>query len=557
LIAFGLALGAVGCVGATDPATEITATQAILNAHGYTDDGPAEWWWEYSTSRSTLEAGAGIKVCGNPPEPDRRCGPAEGGSESNPIALSVVASGLTPNTTYHFRACGQDTNDAGPTCANIRSLRTTPPGPAPQLRRYPYLTDVVGSSATINWATDRSSTIGALKWGRVSDGSCTRNTVTATRIAITVNGVAEYQWKARLAGLSPDTQYCYRLYLGSSPQLDLLRGDASPRFRSQLAAGSATPFSFVVFGDWGQTGASGNPDQARIMQRIAGSGARFALTTGDNAYPAGTQTSYGDLQQTGTDVSAVFGPSFWRLPGASIPIFPAIGNHGFTGSTPHRDNWPQDSAVQSSGGSYVAGPARYWYAFNAGNARFYVLEAASSPPATEYQDDYDAHWRPTSEEYQWLANDLASHPSPTLKFAFFHFPLYSDQTGEPSDTFLQGPSSLEGLLARHGVDIAFNGHAHIYQRNRDPGPAGVVSYVTGGGGADLQSIGEDGCSPIDAYGIGWSDTDNLGNSCGAAPVPSSRAQVFHFLKVAVNGTRVTVTPTNSLGGTFDVQAYDF
>src|SRR5215212_926259 len=31
------------------------------------------------------------------------------------------------------------------------------------LRRYPYLTDVVGSYATINWATDRSDTSGLLR----------------------------------------------------------------------------------------------------------------------------------------------------------------------------------------------------------------------------------------------------------------------------------------------------------------------------------------------------------------------------------------------------------
>jgi hypothetical protein len=417
---------------------------------------------------------------------------------------------------------------------------------------------VVGNSATVNWATDRSFASGALKWGTrspVTGGSCTSRSVTPTRTSIAVNGVNEYQWKARITGLGANTDFCYRAYLNGS-QIDLLRGDASPHTRSQLAVGSTTPYSFVVFGDWGETTASGNPDQARIMQRIANSGARFALTTGDNAYPSGSQTNYGDLKQTGNDVSGVFGASFWKLPGASMPIFPAIGNHGFTGSTPHLVNWPQDVAVSSSQGRYEAGPARYWYAFTAGNARFYVLEAAWSDTATDYQDDYNAHWRPTSEEYQWLANDLASHPS-ALKFAFFHYPLYSDQRAEQSDTFLQGPDSLEGLLAANGVDIAFNGHAHIYQRNLDPGPNGLVSYVTGGGGADIQSIGESGCRPIDAFGIGWSDTNNRGNACGAAPVPSSRAQVFHFLKVSVNGTQVTVTPTNSLGSTFDVRTYGF
>jgi chitodextrinase len=40
-------------------------------------------------------------------------------------------------------------------------------------------------------------------------------------------------------------------------------------------------------------------------------------------------------------------------------------------------------------------------------------------------------------------------------------------------------------------------------------------------------------------------------------VPTSAAQVYHFLKVTVNGTNVTVTPINSLGQTFDVIHHNF
>jgi Ca2+-binding RTX toxin-like protein len=118
----GVALVLCGCVVDTDPATHIRATQAQLNAHGHTTDAPAEWWWEYSTSQSTLKVGNGTKVCGNPPEPDRRCGPAQ---SANDVKLSQVVTGLTPNTTYYFRACGQDTGWQRPACGNIRSFTTT------------------------------------------------------------------------------------------------------------------------------------------------------------------------------------------------------------------------------------------------------------------------------------------------------------------------------------------------------------------------------------------------------------------------------------------------
>src|SRR6185436_1363415 len=97
-------------------------------------------------------------------------------------------------------------------------------------------------------------------------GSCTPATsVTATRTALTVNSVAEYQWKAMLT-LLPDTQYCYRITLGS---LDLLGSDASPRFQTQLPTGSSTSFSFAVIGDWGSVDSvSANQDQANVMQQI-------------------------------------------------------------------------------------------------------------------------------------------------------------------------------------------------------------------------------------------------------------------------------------------------
>ena len=55
------------------------------------------------------------------------------------------------------------------------------------------------------------------------------------------------------------------------------------------------------------------------MSQIAVSGVRFAVGTGDTAYPSGTQTNYGDLVETGPSVSTVFGPQFWTKAGASIP----------------------------------------------------------------------------------------------------------------------------------------------------------------------------------------------------------------------------------------------
>ena len=439
-----------------------------------------------------------------------------------------------------------------------------------ELRRYPYLTDVVGPYATINWATTTTSTVGSVTWGQVGVEACTANTAPAVRASITISGVTTYQWTAPLT-LTTGTQYCYRPYLGA---IDLLGSDPAPQFWTQVPTGSAQPFSFAVFGDWGLVYTDGqNIDQANLMAQLAARGPRFAFVTGDMAYPAGSQSNYGDLVQVGASTSAVFGPAFWTVVGATTPLFPSLGNHGFYRSEtnhPYLLNWPQTRAAATSGGRYLKETyccrngtiARdypsAWYAFDAGNARFYVLEATwddgNMGTVSNYQNDYNNHWEPSSPEYQWLEQDLATHPT-ALKFAFTHYPMYSDSTGQPSDTFLQGTGSLEGLLSRNGVDILFSGHAHNYQRNVPPHANSLVTYVTGGGGADLGSIGS--CSSFDAYGIGWSDTTNQGRACGAAPTPVSRGAVYHFLLVQVNGTQVTVEPVNSLGSSFDVVAYNF
>ncbi|HET9667651.1 MAG TPA: metallophosphoesterase, partial [Desertimonas sp.] len=512
---------------------------------------------------------------------DRSKGSAGGSYTVEAVDIAGLRSGRSDEapvemTTAGATAASPGTRTSG-TAAQTGSLSTA--AFSPSLRRYPYLTDVVNSAdsttgyATINWATDRSSTTAAAVWGAVAgDGSCSPTTsVAGTRTPITVNSVALYQWEANLT-LLPDQAYCYRVTLGGA---DLLGSDPSPRFRTLLPTGSTTPFSFAVLGDWGQVDeTSSNPDQANLMQRIAQSGVSFAVTTGDNAYASGSQGNYGDLVEVGPELSAIFGPQFWTVAGSSIPMYPAMGNHGFLRNDvahPHFTNWPQDRAVSESNGRYqrdtyccLLGTASLtlpstWYAFDAGRTRIYVLQAAWSDSNggvnnDPYEVDAAYQWTPSSAQYQWLQQDLAAHPN-QIKMAAFHYPLYSDQKHETSDTFLHGPDSLQGLLNQYDVKLAFNGHAHIYQRNfADPG--GTVAYLTGGGGAKTQSVAEDPCLAIDAYAIGWSNSSSTGNACGAATPPSSAAEVFHFLKVTVDGSQVTVEPINSLGQSFDVQTYD-
>jgi hypothetical protein len=426
-------------------------------------------------------------------------------------------------------------------------------GTIAQLLRYPYLTDGTSSAVVVNFATDSTAPAAAVVFGP-SGGSCATSVADASATAIVVNGKNEVQFQAHLTGLSPNTSYCYRIVQDGT---DLLSGGASPSFTTATAAADSTPYSFAVIGDWG----AGTPDEANVLAQIANSPAKFVVTVGDNAYNSETQTEYGDLLG-----GNVFAPNYWKNVGASRPVYPAQGNHGLAQSLPYLQNFPEPDVVNASGGrltqdNYCCIPpmavnrtfGSAWYAFDWGPARYYVLQAAWADGGGGYAGDFYAHWNgpvpgcaACGTELQWLQTDLVQHASTPLKLAFFHYPLYSDSPAQSSDTYLQGANRLEGLLAKNNVSVVFNGHAHIYERNRPQIPGSpMVSYVTGGGGAALGSIG---CSGFDAYAVG------MGRSCNA-PAPTSSAQVFHFLLVTVNGTSVTVTPTDSTGRTFDVQTY--
>jgi hypothetical protein len=198
-----------------------------------------------------------------------------------------------------------------------------------------------------------------------------------------------------------------------------------------------------------------------------------------------------------------------------------------------------------------------WYAFNAGPVRFYVLDASwdngNVGTSTIYGNDYDAHWALGDAERTWLESDLAHHPA-QISIAFFHFPLYTANATETTDSYLDGASSLEGLLGNAGVDFVFNGHAHIYERNAPSASGMPVSYVTGGGGAGLEPVSV--CGAPDQYSIGWTPSTSTGSKCDGGVKPASADHVYHFLLVTIDGSQVTVTPTDELGRTFDRQTYD-
>jgi len=355
-----------------------------------------------------------------------------------------------------------------------------------------------------------------------------------------------YQHSVQLTNLVPSTAYCYRVYSGTTTPGTPLLGEPQQfptTFTTLPPVGSAASFSFNVLGDWGETSLTNNSplgtyngyqdaleSQLAASARLASNPATFAVSTGDIAYSGGTPSNYGDLNHPGdglggaAEQSNVFDARYWAKVGGSLPLFATTGNHGRNNT--FFSTWPTPTNVQASAGAYgttvpypsVDGlPAgNYpsdWYAFTVANVRFYILDAdwtdlsqASSPTlgtacrngtCPTYQADRDEHWQQTSSEYQWLSHDLqgdvSARGASALRMAFFHYPLRVDQNNYTTqqDVYLQNSaanptgaaSSLEALLSASHVNLAFNGHAHLYQRNVPPAgraeAADIVSIYVG------------------------------------------------------------------------------
>jgi hypothetical protein len=184
----------------------------------------------------------------------------------------------------------------------------------------------------------------------------------------------------------------------------------------------------------------------------------------------------GDVVDNGPDkkewVEELFRPSAELL--GRVPVFPCIGNHEKDHAHYYR---------------YFSLPKpEYYYRYRYGNADFFVI-------------DTNRKVVPGTEQYRWLDQELASSTA-KWKFVYHHHPVYSSDDNDYGDTW-HGSSSLgdmkhrplAALYEKHHVDIAFNGHIHLYERTwpirgGKVNPAGGVIYVTsGGGGGKLENLG--------------------------------------------------------------------
>jgi 3',5'-cyclic AMP phosphodiesterase CpdA len=102
-----------------------------------------------------------------------------------------------------------------------------------------------------------------------------------------------------------------------------------------------------------------------------------------------------------------------------------------------------------------------YYTFARRNVRFFALDTNLLDPA----------------QLAWI-DDQLKQSREEWKVCFFHHPLYSHAGRHGGNVALR--VALEPLLLKHGVDVVFAGHDHVYERLKPQ--KGITHFVSGSAG---------------------------------------------------------------------------
>jgi 3',5'-cyclic AMP phosphodiesterase CpdA len=222
----------------------------------------------------------------------------------------------------------------------------------------------------------------------------------------------------------------------------LLLFTAGPRLVP--AQGAALPsraesVKFAVIGDNG----TGDGPQYEVGAQMNDVRKTFpfdlVIMLGDNLYG----------RQNPEDFAAKFERPYAALLGAGVQFYATLGNHDRPSNRNYR--------------GFNMDGQRY-YTYTRRNVRFFVLDSNQMDP----------------RQLDWLENAL-KEPTDEWKICYFHHPIYSDGGRHGSNVELR--VTLEPLFVKHGVDVVFAGHDHVYERTK---PQKGITYFVAGSSGELR-----------------------------------------------------------------------
>lgn len=193
---------------------------------------------------------------------------------------------------------------------------------------------------------------------------------------------------------------------------------------------------FAAIGDNG----TGERPQFEIAQQMTSARGRFpfdlVIMLGDNMYGS----------QRPADFVRKFEQPYAALLAAGVKFQAALGNH--------------DRPENVSYGPYNMNGQRY-YTYVRRNVRFFALDSTLMD----------------QKQLAWLDNSLRDARE-DWKICYFHHPLYSNAGRHGSSVDLR--LLLEPIFVRHGVNVVFSGHDHVYERIKPQ--KGIYYFVSGAAG---------------------------------------------------------------------------
>jgi predicted phosphodiesterase len=218
--------------------------------------------------------------------------------------------------------------------------------------------------------------------------------------------------------------------------LAIVAASAWPFRAQESPAHAADALRFAVIGDNG----TGDHYEYEVAQQMIASHQRFpfelVLMLGDNIYGG----------QSPKDFVQKFEAPYRPLLEAGVRFYASLGNH---------DN--QSNRLYQP---FNMDGERY-YTFARKNVRFFVLDS-------DYVDPRQLAW----------VDEALRRSRDDWKICYFHHPLYSDGGRHGSQVDLR--VLLEPLFVKHGVNVVFSGHDHVYERLKPQ--RGIQYFVSGAAG---------------------------------------------------------------------------
>jgi len=347
-----------------------------------------------------------------------------------------------------------------------------------------------------------------LKYG-TSFGALTQQTAQTSLVAAT-------PLELSLEGLSPDTQYYYRLYYQASGANDW---GSTEEYHFHTARPAGSTFTFSIQGDSHPERLNSQFDPTlytRTLLTAAADNPDFYLTIGDD-FSVDTLDPTTVTQAQVVERYTIQRP-YLGLIGRNAPVFLVNGNHE-QAARYLLDGTPNNVAVwaQNARNAHYAQPApdafysgnsevvpyigllRNHYAWTWGDALFVVIDPYWGSPVCVDNPFYGGTkrsnlWEVThgDAQYQWLKGVLEQSTA-KYKFVFAHHVMGTGRGGtELARLYEWGgyngngttwgfttsrptwPSTIHQLMVANKVNIFFQGHDHIWVRQQLDG----VTYQT-------------------------------------------------------------------------------